>query len=198
MVTRPAPARRAARAARMAAPVIAGPPSTVTCPRLCLWLCAPGAGSGAHSVGVLAKVPPWASPRMARGSPMSAQTTSPHRERPGSSRWPGFRAAKVTVRSARRAKPRTSPLAPQRPEGTSTAMSFPRAGTASRNPRAALPRSRRRPAPNSASRTTAASPTSRAIGPRQRAAIAAASPAGGASATTDTPQPARSRCRAAT
>ncbi len=50
----PAPARRAASAARRAAPVMAAPPTTVTCPRVYLWASAVRAGSR-HRVGRLAK-----------------------------------------------------------------------------------------------------------------------------------------------
>ena len=91
MVTMPAPVRRAASAAIRAAPVIAGPPSTVTWPRAYLWASVAGVGRR-HSAGVLAKVFGRTSSSAADGSPISASTSAPHRSRPGSSRWPGLQA----------------------------------------------------------------------------------------------------------
>ena len=53
-----------------------------------------------HSAGRLAKVRGPISSSTRAGMPMSASRTSPHSARPGSSRWPGFRRKKVTVRVA--------------------------------------------------------------------------------------------------
>ena len=59
------------------------------------------------------------------GMPMSARRIVPQSDRPGSSRWPGFSRKKVTVEVASTAAPRTLPVAPSRPEGTSTATTRP-------------------------------------------------------------------------
>ena len=64
--------------------------------------------------------------------PISATTTSPHSNRPGSNRCPGFLRKKVTVSAAATA-PRTSPVSPIRPLGTSTAtIGGPRWATAAK------------------------------------------------------------------
>ena len=52
---------------------------------------------------------------------MSATRTGPHSARPGYSRCPGFGRKKVTVSRAFTATPRTCPLFPSSPDGTSTA-----------------------------------------------------------------------------
>ena len=61
----------------------------------------------------------------ASGMPMSASRIGPQSTRPGSSRWPGLRRKNVTLALASTATPRTSPVSPSRPEGTSTATTRP-------------------------------------------------------------------------
>ena len=116
-----------------------------------------------------------------RPMPISATSTSPQCARPGMSRWPGFRAAKVTVRAALTAMPRTAPVSPSMPEGRSTAsIGWPDPFIRSTTCRAAPSRSRARPAPKSASTMRSASakmPSSAAAtGPAQPRAASAASP----------------------
>ena len=112
---------------------------------------------------------------------MSATTTSPARVRPGSNRCPYLRRPKVTVNAASNDSPRTSPVSPWTPLGTSTAtQTRSRAAHASASASGSPSSGRASPAPNSAS-TTNGSPSSSAgqsgsTGPSQRAAIAAASP----------------------
>ena len=112
---------------------------------------------------------------------MSATTTSPARARPGSSRCPYLRRPKVTVSAASNDPPRTSPVSPWTPLGTSTAtQTRSRAAHASASASGSPSSGRASPAPNSAS-TTSGSPSSSAgqsgsTGPSHRSAIAAASP----------------------
>ena len=86
---------------------------------------------------------------------MSARRIAPQSDRPGSSRWPGLRRKKVTLDVASTATPRTLPVAPSRPEGTSTATTRPppRAKALIRSTivRASPSMSRARPAPKRAS-----------------------------------------------
>ena len=100
MVTRPAPARSAPRAASRAAPVCDWSPDTTTAwPRGYLW--PPGCGTGKCSGPERRRIGEDAaagcSPAPPSGMPMSATSTGPQCSRPGSSRWPGFRRKNVTV-----------------------------------------------------------------------------------------------------
>ena len=100
----------------------------------------------------------WPSRGSSRPMPMSATSTAPQWARPGISRWPGFRATKVTVRVALTAMPRTAPVSPSIPEGRSTArIGRPEAFDPVDDCRAAPSMSRARPAPNSASMIRSAS-----------------------------------------
>ena len=88
---------------------------------------------------------------------MSATRTSPHSSRPGSSRWPGFRRKKVTVRVACTTAPSARPVVPSRPLGTSTASTgLPDALMAATTSAATPSSGRESPAPNSASTMTSA------------------------------------------
>ncbi len=202
MVTRPAPARCAAAAARRDAPVMPAPASRVRCPRLYLCESAPGAGR-CQSPGALRQARGGtASSSTVSGRPISARTVSPQRVRPGSRRWPGLRRKKVTVTRAAGAKPRTWPVAPSTPEGTSTASTLP---SAAANVAATAGSSgRARPAPKTASMTSPARAASagskRRTGPAQAAAAREASlpGRGGARGATATGQPSASSRRAAT
>ncbi len=191
----PAPPRRAAIAASRAAPVIAGPPSTVTWPRLYLCPCACGSGSR-HSPGSLRNARARTCASAAGGIPISASSTWPHRSRPGSSRWPGLRRQNVTVNSACGANPRTCPVAPSSPLGTSTATTR----RAARNTSAtAGSRSRDSPAPNTASITRSARAAAAAVngartpdqgrGRPARAATATGQPASCSRPAATTPSP---------
>ena len=207
-VTRPAPIRRAPRAASRAAPVRwAGPDSTTAWPRVYLWLSALKRGKAApHRSGPLS----WACAPIpvttASGMPISATVTGPHRRRPGSSRWPGFGRAKVTVSVAVTTGPRGAPVSPSRPEGTSTASTGTPEALMRPTRAAAAPSSgRERPAPNRASTTSAkpagSAPAASATGPVHSAAAAAASPRSAARSprsATSTAIPAAARRRAAT
>ena len=137
---------------------------------------------------------------------MSATASAPAKSRPGSSRCPYLRRAKVTVAAARKAPPSTAPVSPWMPLGISTeTQGRPRAALASASASAAPPSGRARPAPNRAS-TTSGSPSSNArssgsIAPSHRAATAAASPLRRSRAPISprrTGQPASASSRAAT
>ena len=167
MVTRPAPARRAPRAASRAAPVCDRSPDTTTAwPRRYLW--PPGCGTGkwsAQSAGALAKMLGRMLSSTVSGMPMSATSTGPQCSRPGSSRWPGFRRKKVTVSLARTAAPITAPLSPLMPLGRSTAITgTPAALIASIIARAGPSTGRSRPAPNSASTMRSAPASAAGVG----------------------------------
>ena len=80
----------------------------------------------------------------AAGCRSAPARSAPQYSRPGNSRWPGFLRKKVTVSAACGATPRTSPVAPSTPLGTSIATTVrPRAPSASITARAgALHRTR--------------------------------------------------------
>ncbi len=61
--------------------------------------------------------------------PMSATSTRPASNNPSPWTRPVLRAAKVTVRSARRGSPSASPLSPSTPDGMSTASTGTPGGT---------------------------------------------------------------------
>ena len=142
--------------------------------------------------------------------PMSARRIAPQSDRPGSSRWPGLRRKKVTLAVASTATPRTLPVAPSTPEGTSTASTAPPARGEGVDPLDDRPRlavdvarepcaeervdhavgavesrvaARRGPAPRSERRRSAASPPSASRRPRR---------------PSSTRKPRRARSRAAT
>ena len=127
MVTRPAPIRRAARAASRAAPVRSAPPDATRAGRGCIcgwtrWARQgrpPEGGPVAEEATARRRrAPPRAHPgrcRYPRGD------RSPQWARPGRSRWPGLRATKVIVRVARTAQPRDCAVSPSMPRGMSTA-----------------------------------------------------------------------------
>ena len=199
MVTRPAPERSAASAARREAPVLSGPPDTTSAwPRPYLCPCAAARGScGAAFSRCFGSI----SARTSGGRPMSATTSSPQRSRPGISRWPGFLRKKVTVTSARIAAPRAAPVVPSRPEGTSMDTTGTPAVDTARTISSGTGRDR--PAPNSASTISPAPVTSTpcSTAPVQRAAIVAASPLSasrGPSSARRTGHPQRLRYRATT
>ncbi|GAV36595.1 hypothetical protein ROTAS13_04283 [Roseomonas sp. TAS13] len=200
-VSIPAPARRAAAAASRAAPGMVAPAATTTWPRSCLCIAADGCGRR-HSQGPLRKARGPTSAMTESGRPISASSTSPQNSRPGSSRWPGFSRAKVTVATARAAWPRTCPVPPSTPLGTSTARTG--AAMARSTSATVLSTGRDRPAPKTASTTTSARDTATgsqpSLGPRQRAAASAAAPPGrgSARAATATGQPSCASSRAAT
>ncbi len=119
--------------------------------------------------------------RTAAGIPISATIVSPHKPRPGNSKCPGFLRKKVTVRIAVGAMPRTAPVAPSTPLGTSTATTASRRATTPAITSRATPSiGRERPAPNSASMTRLVSAgrsgARGSTGRFQRAACRAASP----------------------
>ena len=132
------------------------PPSTVTLPREYLWLSAVSTGRR-HSAGVFSQAFGRTVCSTVAGSPMSARTISPHRSRPGSSLCPGLSRKNVTVRMALGAVPRTWPVAPSSPLGTSTATTRDAARSTSATGGSI---SRASPAPNTASITRAARDTS--------------------------------------
>ena len=70
----------------------------------------PGIACAATATGGWRRCGARCRPARASGMPMSARRTSPHSVRPGSSRWPGFRRKKVTVRVACTTGPATVPV----------------------------------------------------------------------------------------
>jgi len=138
--------------------------------------------------------------------PIGATRISPQWLRPGNNRWPGFRRKKVTVSAAFGAMPKTAPLAPSTPLGTSTATTGRRAAsTAAMTSRATPSMGRANPAPKIASITRVASPrvagAKGSTGPVQSAAAAAASLVGfsrAPSSASRTGQPRSASTRAAT
>ena len=206
-VTNPAPIRAAARAASRPAPVMTAPPATSACPRVYLWLSSRGRGRfSSHQSGSFSTVSGDTASSTVSVMPIWASTVSPQRIRPGSSTCPGFLRKNVTVTVAWDAAPRTSPVPPSTPLGTSTATT----GTARRSStsitsRAAPSTGRASPAPKIASIASPA-PSSAdgdngATGPHQRAAAPAASPFNCAispSSASRTDQPRSARMRAAT
>ena len=123
-------------------------------------------------LGGIAAPPPLAPCRQCRsGRARSRRNES----RPGSSRCPGFLRKNVTVTAARGAAPRTSPVPPSTPLGTSTATTgTARRSSASMTSRATPSTGRASPAPKIASIASSA-PSSAdgdngSTGPHQRAA----------------------------
>ncbi len=137
--------------------------------------------------------------------PIGASTSSPHKSRPGSSRCPGLRRKNVTVADARGAMPRTAPLAPSTPLGTSTATTGTLGSTASITSRGLPSTGRASPAPNIASiirpAPLKAAVVSGSTAPSQRSAASAASPrrvCRSPRSATRTGQPRSANSRAAT
>ena len=154
MVTRPAPARSAPRAASRAAPVDDGPPETTTAwPREYLWPSVRACGNAfRQSAGTFANVVGLILSRTRSGIPISATSTTPQCRRPGRRKCPGLRRKNVTVSCALMAHPITAPVVPFTPLGKSTAtMGTEAAFIKSMTLRAGPSTSRSSPAPNSAS-----------------------------------------------
>ena len=110
--------RRAAAAAKRAAPVIPGEPATHATAAFHLWLVArraPGAG------GEVAVVDRGPGRRDRPSMPIGASSTTPASAGPSPKSSPGLRAAIVTVASALVAPAPASPVSASRPDGTSTA-----------------------------------------------------------------------------
>ena len=99
MVTRPAPARSAPRAASRAAPVDDGPPEMTTAwPREYLWPSVLACGNAfRQSAGTFANVAGLILSRTRSGIPISATSTTPQCRRPGRRKCPGLRRKNVTV-----------------------------------------------------------------------------------------------------
>ena len=116
--------RSAPRAPRRAAPVVSAGRRRPRRGRACI--CAPSRRGQRESARATARAR-WRrcagrsrrAPR--RGCRCRRRATSPHSARPGSSRWPGLRRKKVTVRVACTTGPSARPVVPSRPLGTSTA-----------------------------------------------------------------------------
>ncbi len=181
-VTSPAPARSAPRAPSLAAPVLhTGPDTTTAWPRAYLWLSGLGHGKCASQrAGSLTKARGRITSSTLASMPISATLTSPQSPRPGSSKCPGLSRKKVTVARARIATPRTAPVVPSMPLGTSTATTgSPLAFTASINAASSPSIGRASPAPKIASTTTSAWASSSTVkgsmAPSQSVAMAAAS-----------------------
>jgi hypothetical protein len=159
-----------------------------------------------HSAGEFSNVRGAISSSTCAGMPMSASTMLPQCSRPGMSRCPGFLRKNVTVRSARTARPRTSPVAPSTPDGISTAITgIPDPFSAATSSPAGPSTARDSPAPNTASTArccpSSTSGTAGTTSPSQRPAITAASPFSASRSprsATFTGQPASARSRAAT
>ena len=137
-------------------------PATRAWPRVCLSSTSLGRGkAGSHRSGSFSKVSGASRSSTVAGVPMSATTTSPHRERPGKSTWQGLLRRYVTVRAADTA-PSDSPVSPMTPLGTSTDTIVSVARAAAASVSAAWPESlRARPAPKRTS-TTSSAPASAA------------------------------------
>ena len=122
--TMPAPAAMAPRVHRIAAPSMPDEPAAT--PTAFVHLLTWRGRGGTHAVTSAS------STRRMRGVgkpiPMSATSTVPLRRGPSPWSRPGFRAAKVTVRSARTACPGASPLSASTPEGMSMASTAAPAG----------------------------------------------------------------------
>ncbi len=182
MVTSPAPARNAPRAASRAAPVKDSPPETTTAwPRVYLWPSTRGSGKVfAHRGGELIEMRGLIASSTLAAIPMSATRTVPQWSRPGRSTWPTLQRKKVTVSAAFTARPITAPVVPLIPLGRSTAQTQDAGFMASIMARATPSTGRSRPAPNSASMMTSAginaAGAAAVVGPCQRCAANAASP----------------------
>ena len=183
MVTRPAPARSAPRAASRAAPVDDGPPEMTTAwPREYLWPSVLACGNAfRQSAGTFANVVGLILSRTRSGIPISATSTTPQCRRPGRRKCPGLRRKNVTVSCALMAHPITAPVVPFTPLGKSTAtMGTEAAFIKSMTLRAGPSTSRSSPAPNSASmiksQSVNAAGDGSLTGPFQRCAAKAASP----------------------
>ena len=124
IVTSPAPARKAPRAASRAAPVCASPPESDQGMAARIFM--------AIDTRNREVLPPesrtvgegFGRDRRRTASPQCQyprQRCRRNATRPGSSKWPGLRRKKVMVRVASIAAPRICPLEPSMPEGTSTA-----------------------------------------------------------------------------
>ena len=160
MLTKPAPDAQAppwppAAPRRWSA---TGPPTTSAWPKRYLWLSAVRSGRCAPQPRARSRAGPSSAAATSRpGMPMSARTVSPQRSRPGSSRWPGLRRQKVTVRGRVAARHRASaPVAPSTPgRHVDRDHRRPPAPAAPRPAARATPSSgRARPAPNRASTTS--------------------------------------------
>jgi len=122
-VTSPAPERKAAEAARQAAPVIPGDPATTsTCPKSPL--CARrerGGKRDCRSASTTRSPAPSTASTRSGGSPMSATRILPQCAGPSPETIPVFGRPIATVAAARTAIPRTAPVVASRPDGTSMA-----------------------------------------------------------------------------
>ena len=183
MVTRPAPARSAPRAASRAAPVDhEGPEATTACPRS--YLCPLNCGRGkcaSQSCGVFSKAWGRMSANTLSAIPISATEMGPQKSRPGRSTWPGFLRKNVMVCEALTASPMTAPEVPLMPLGKSTATTGADcAFMPSIIARGRPSTGRSRPAPNKASMMTSAparaAGSAGIVGPVQALAASAASP----------------------
>ena len=182
MVTSPAPARSAPRAASRAAPVVNSPPDATTqCPRV--YLCPSGCGTGKpwrQSAGELIQVCGVILSRTTPAIPICATWIVPQCSRPGSSACPSLRRKNVTVVDARTAVPMTAPVVPLIPLGRSIACTQEALFMASIMARGLPSTGRSRPAPNSASMTTSSGIRLCAVagsyGPLHRCAASRASP----------------------
>ena len=162
-VTSPAPARTAARAARMQAPALPGEPATIrACPKSPLWEPASRAGIRSASSSPISR---WRSPPSSStsstsraGMPRSVTTISPTASAAGGKTWATLGAAKVTVRSAFTCRPIGRGSLPAKPLGRSTATQGTGSSLMQFTTRANSPSSgRARPVPNRASTTTSQS-----------------------------------------
>ena len=121
----PAPAAMAPRVHRMADPSMPAEPAAT--PTAFVHLLTPRGRGGSNAATSVSSI------RSDRGvgtpTPMSATSTTPLSRGPSPWSSPGFRAAKVTVRSARTAVPGASPVSASTPEGMSMASTAAPAGT---------------------------------------------------------------------
>ena len=143
-VTRPAPARNAARAARAAAPVFPTEPARIrTCPKVPL--CASSfRGRAIHATSsprVRFRKSSGYSSRASGGVPICLTTHSPTASQAGGKTCASLGAVNVTEASARTCSPINWPLSAEAPEGRSTATvrapanaSFKSRTTSSRKP----------------------------------------------------------------
>ena len=120
-LSRPTPARRAARAAITTAPAIPGqPPTRRSVPTL--FLCASGSRLGqlsaAHAGVVAAAAKTWSG---TGGKPISTAINRPTFDRPGWSSVPSLGHPSATVTSASTASPAIWPVSPFTPDGVSNA-----------------------------------------------------------------------------
>ena len=148
--TSPLPIRYAASAQKQAAPLIPSAPAiSSTFPHVPLFDHGSRPGSR-HKSSVPGRNAAASSFRT--GIPTKRQTTFPQKSAAGYSTWPSFRAANVTVRSARTATEETLPVSERMPDGISTAILYAAEALSFSISSAYTPfTSRDRPIPNNAS-----------------------------------------------